>query len=418
MMASLPTRRFPWFLCSLLFAATALSFLDRQVLSMLAPRVMADFHLDNTVYAHIIFAFQLSYTVMFSLGGYAVDRLGTRLGLALSLAIWSLASAAHAIVQGPIGLEISRFFLGFGEGACFPAVTKGAAEFAPPSRRAFAIGFANGGSALGAVAAPPLTAFLALHFGWRGAFLATGLLGALLLVTWLSATSNTSKVSQIASREAISWSKLLGDSRLRLMLLARFIFDPVFYFYMFWIPQYLSRERHLSLQQIGSYVWIPFLLLGFSQIFSGGLADILVSRGMTPIASRRRLLIVAALITPVSWLASLAPDIGWAIVCMSVLLVAHGAWITNYLALLRDLFPGNSIATIIGLTGTAGGIGGMLSTLAIGPVVDRFSFVPVFAVSGVLYPLALLCILRASRSDSLISDGTSNTFAASSALNA
>jgi MFS transporter, ACS family, hexuronate transporter len=390
--------RFPWFLCSMLFAATALSFLDRQVLSMLAPRVMAEFGLSNTVYAHVLFAFQLSYTVMFSLGGYIVDRVGTRLGLGLALGLWSVASVAHAFVHGAMGLGAARFVLGLGEGACFPAVTKGAAEFAPPERRTFAIGFANGGSALGAVVAPPLTALLALHFGWRGAFLGTGVLAGLWLLLWVIATYRKQPISAGEEPEApqvrVSW----GDRRLRLMLVARFLFDPVFYFYMFWIPQFLSRERNLSIQEIGSYIWIPFLVLGFSQIFGGRVTDYLVARGMTPVASKRMLLTIAAFVTPVSWVASLAPSIGWVIACLSLLLLAHGFWITNYLALVGDLFPGKHIASVIGLTGTAGGIGGMLSTLAIGPTVDKFSFAPVFAVSGILYPLALLAIRRASAS--------------------
>jgi ACS family hexuronate transporter-like MFS transporter len=392
-------RRFPWFFCSMLFAATALSFLDRQVLSVLAPQIIAEFGISNAAYSHVIFAFQFSYTLMFALGGWIVDRLGVRMGLFLSLGLWSAASAVHAVVHSAAGLAGARFVLGLGEGASFPAATRGAAEFAPPSKRTFAIGFANGGSALGAVIAPPLTVMLALRFGWRGAFLATGLLGALWLLLWFFATRNlpslhTERVDKPIV--ALPWSALLQDRKLRLLLLARFFFDPVFYFYMFWIPQFLSSERHLSLQQIGSYLWITFLVLGFSQIFGGRIADHLVARGMTPSSSKRLLLTVTALITPISWLAWLATSTGLAIACMCILLLAHGVWITNYLGLLSDLFPYKSIASVVGLTGAAGGIGGMLSTLAIGPVIDHFSFAPVFAVSGVLYPIALVLVRMAS----------------------
>ncbi len=189
---------------------------------------------------------------------------------------------------------------------------------------------------------------------------------------------------------------LLRDSRLRKMLFARFLFDPVFYFYMFWIPQFLTRERHLSLQEIGSYIWIPFLVLGFSQVFSGRLADGLVSARRSSIESKRLLLTISALATPVSLIVSLSTTTAEAIALMSVLLFAHGIWITNYLGMLSDLFDKGKIATIVGLTGTAGGIGGMLSTLLIGPTVDRFSFAPVFVLSGILYPLALLIVRNAS----------------------
>src|SRR6185437_8591363 len=161
------------------------SFLDRQVLSVLAPAITSEFGMNNAAYSRVVFAFQLSYTVMFSVAGRVLDRLGMRLGLALSLGVWSLASASHALVTGPLGLGAARFLLGFGEGGCFPAATKGATEWFPPEKRAFAIGLANGGSALGAVIAPPLTAILAAAFGWRGAFLATGLMGFLWLLVWL-----------------------------------------------------------------------------------------------------------------------------------------------------------------------------------------------------------------------------------------
>jgi ACS family hexuronate transporter-like MFS transporter len=392
-------RRYPWVLCWLLFIATALSFLDRQVLSVLAPVLTAEFGMTNTVYSRVVFAFQLSYTIMFSLGGRMMDRLGTRAGMALSVAVWSLASGAHALVTGALGLGAARFLLGFGEGGCFPAATKGAVEWFPLEKRVLAIGIANGGSAFGAVIAPPLTALVTARFGWRGAFLATALLGFMWLAAWLAAFRfrDPGVEGCIARETTVSIRGLLTEKRLRLVLVARFLFDPVFYFYMFWIPQYLARERHFSLEQIGAWFWVPFLVLGLSNILSGRLSDNLVRRGWAPRRAREFLLTVAALATPVSWLASLAPNPAWAIALMSGLMAAHGLWISNFLGLLSDLFPSRAIATVTGLTGTAGGIGGMLSSLVVGPVVDRFSFAPAFAVSGVLYPAALVLLLRASR---------------------
>jgi MFS transporter, ACS family, hexuronate transporter len=393
-----PAGRYPWVLCWLLFAATALSFLDRQVLSVLAPSLTAEFGMSNTAYAHVIFAFQLSYTLMFTLGGRMTDWLGTRVGMALSVALWSLASGAHALVSGAMGLGIARFALGLGEGGCFPAATKGAVEWFPLERRVLAIGIANGGSAFGAVISPPLTAFVSARFGWRGAFVATATFGLLWLAAWLVAFRLLPRELSGAGRgreTAIPLRVLLAGRTVRRVLVARFLFDPVFYFYMFWIPQYLSRERGFSLQQIGSYFWVPFLVLGLSNVWSGRLSDALVRRGWQPLRARMVLLSVAASLTPVSWLASLAPSPAWAIALMSGLMAAHGLWISNFLGLLSDLFPTGAIATVTGLTGTAGGIGGMLSSLAVGPVVDRFSFAPLFAVSGLLYPAALVFLFWA-----------------------
>lgn len=394
-----PPGRIHWVLCWLLFVATALSFLDRQVLSVLAPTLTAEFGMSNTSYSRVVFAFVLSYTVMFTVGGRLMDRLGTRIGMAIAVGIWSLASGAHAIVGGALGLGVARFFLGFGEGACFPAATKGAVEWFPLEKRVLAIGIANGGSAFGAVIAPPLTAWLAAAFGWRGAFVATGAFGAMWLVAWLTAFrfAPPELGRPAGSAQQVPFSQLLGDRKVRRILLARFLFDPVFYFYMFWIPQYLSRERHFSLEEIGAYYWIPFLVLGISNIGGGRLSDALVRRGWTPRRARATLLVISALITPVSWLASAAPTAGWAIALMSGLMFAHGIWIANFLGLLSDLFPSRAIATVTGLSGTAGGVGGMLSSLVVGPVVDRFSFTPAFAVSGVLYPAAAVILLLGTR---------------------
>src|SRR5579875_427370 len=388
-----------WLLCWLLSAATALSFLDRQVLSVLAPTLMSELNMSNTVYSRIVSAFQLSYMVMFSVGGRLVDRLGVRVGMAVSVGIWSIASAAHAFARGPWSLGGARMLLGFGEGGCFPAATKGAVEWFSRDQRTLAIGIANGGAALGAVVAPPLTALVANRLGWRVAFLGTGLLGAVWLCAWLLASRGISHIASPKEQcgSAIILSHLLRDPVVLLVLAARFLFDPVYYFYIFWIPQYLSRERGFSLHQIGLYYWVPFLVQGLSQIFSGSLTDAAVRRRSSPLRTRLVFLLAAAAITPVSWTASLAPSAEWAIGLMGALMLAHGFWITNFLGVISDMFPEQAIATITGLTGTAGGIGGIISNLTIGFIVDHFSFGPVFAVSGILYPAGFFLIWQAER---------------------
>lgn len=383
-----------WLFCWLLFAATALSFLDRQVLSVLAPMITKEFRLSNEVYSRVVFAFQASYTVMFAVGGRLADILGTRLAMGAFLAVWSLASAAHSFTRGAWGLGLSRFALGLGEGGCFPAATKGAAEWFGPDQRALAMGVATGGSALGAVLAPPLTALMAERLGWRGTFVATGLLGFAWLGAWLLATRKGIGGERIspggASVPVRAW---LSRPEVRWILFARFLFDPVFYFYMFWIPQYLSRERNMSVAQIGARLWIPFLVLGISQVAGGRASDVLVKRGWQAVDARRLVLGAAALLTPASWLAGVTTHPDGAIGLMCVLMFAHGFWITNFLGMLGDIFPGGAVGTVTGLTGMAGGIGGMLSTLLIGAAVDRFSFLPVFVISGLLYPLAFAAIL-------------------------
>ncbi len=392
----MPTHR-AWILVSLLFCATALSFLDRQVLSVLAPELIREFGMSNAAYSRVVFAFVLSYTVMFALGGRLTDALGTRLGLGLSVGVWSVASMAHALARGPLVLGISRFFLGVGEGPCFPAVTKGALEWVPLEKRALAVGFANGGSAFGAVLAPPLTVWWTGLFGWRGAFLATAGLGFLWLVAWYLAFRGLPQaVVSPSSQASPGFRTVLARGDVRRFMLARFFFDPVFYFYMFWIPQYLSRERGLSLTEIGNLIWIPFFALGVTNIAAGRVSDLLVKRGYAPRRARMVLMLVSALMTPASWFAATAGSAGAAIALMSVLMFAHGIWIANYITLIGDSVGAAEAGTAVGLTGACGGIAGMLSNLVIGPVVDLSGFTPVFLVSALLYPAAWL-ILAAGR---------------------
>jgi ACS family hexuronate transporter-like MFS transporter len=384
-----------WILCGLLFFAAALCFLDRQVLSVLAPQIIAEFGMSNTSYSRIVFAFVLSYTLMLVLGGRLMDALGTRRGLTLAVGFWSLASAAHAFVAGPLSLGVARFFLGAGEGPAIPGAIKGAVEWMDPKRRGIAIGLATSGASLGSMIAPPLVVWTALHLGWRGAFAATAGLGAIWLIAWLLAFRGLPAVATTpaANRPASSWRVLLARRDVRRLLAARFCFDPVYYFYMFWIPQYLSRERGMSLAAIGALIWIPFVALEIANLGAGQASDMCVARGWSRPRARMTLMLVAALLTPASFFVALAGTPGFAIVLMCVLMFAHGIWITNFMALIGDTVASDDVATTVGLTGFCGGIAGMLSNLVIGPVVDHYSFTPIFLASGVVYPLAWL-ILR------------------------
>jgi ACS family hexuronate transporter-like MFS transporter len=349
--------------------------------------------MSNTEYSRVVFAFVLTYTAMFSIGGRLMDHLGTRAGLGLSVLVWSIASGLHSLAAGPWTLGLGRLLLGVGEGACFPAVTKGAVEWMAPRHRALAVGIANGGSAFGAVLAPPLTAIVTAAFGWRSVFLGTAAAGALWLAAWMLAFRGI-PAAAAPVRKPVSVRGLLARPLIRRLMAARFLFDPVFYFYMFWIPQYLSRERGLSLADIGALIWIPFFALGATNIAAGRLSDALVARGWQPRRARIGLMLAAALLTPASFLASQAGTAGTAIALMSVLMLAHGVWIANFITLIGDSVASHEVATAVGLTGTAGGIAGMLSNLVTGPVVDRFSFAPVFLVTAIVYPAAWLVIAR------------------------
>ncbi|MBS1823774.1 MAG: MFS transporter [Acidobacteria bacterium] len=388
--------RFRWVVAGLMFFATALSFFDRQVLSVLAPRILADLRIGNVEYSNAVSAFTLAYSVMFTLGGRMIDFWGTRAGLGVAVAFWTVASLLHAMVRGAGDLTVYRFLLGVGEGGCFPGAARGILEWFPARERALAMGIATtGGSAMGAVLAPPLIVWVSSVVGWRGAFLVTGAIGVVWVVLWFLLYRTPAVVASTVSSAEKPWpmGRLLARKEVWGLLLARFVFDPVFYFYMFWIPQYLSRERGASLEQIGRLAWIPFLTLGVSSLLGGALSDSLVRRGWTIGRARKTVMTAAALLTPVSMLAMVAPDAFWAVVLMAVLMFAHGFWMTNYMTLIGDLFPAASVGTVVGLTGTAGGLAGFASSLAIGRIVEALSFGPVLIACGVLYPVGLVVLL-------------------------
>jgi ACS family hexuronate transporter-like MFS transporter len=416
MMMKIPHLR--WFIVTLLLVASGLSFFDRQVLSVLAPIITKDLRMDNVAYSWVVFAFIFAYSVMFTVGGRIIDRLGTRRGLGFSVGVWSLASLLHSVAHNPFQLGFFRFLLGLGEGGCFPGAAKGVMEWFPKRERATAMGIAtSGGSAMGAVIAPPVVAWAALRVGWRGAFLITGLLGAVWVLVWALGYSRPEDSRLLSESERryltqagaglfaaapsadtappVPWRTLLSLREVQGLVASRFLFDPVFYFYMFWIPQYLSQVRGASLQRIGQLSWIPFLTLGVSSVIGGWVSDQLVGRGWAINRARKGILRASAFLTPVSILAVFVQRTETAILLMSVLMFAHGFWITNYMTLIGDLFPSRVVATVVGLTGTAGGIGGFLTSLVIGGVVQHISFTPVFITAGVTYPICVLILLYA-----------------------
>ncbi|MBI4662291.1 MAG: MFS transporter [Verrucomicrobia bacterium] len=429
------TRPLRWWLCGLMFVATGLSFLDRQVLSVLAPVVTEQLSLSNLEYSHVNTAFLVSYAVMFLVGGRLMDLAGTRIGMALSVGLWSFASALHAAARNGFHLGACRFFLGVGEGGCFPGAAKGVAEWFSERERAVAIGIAIGGASLGAVVAPPFTVWLAAAVGWRGVFLATGVVGVAWVAAWWLFSRELTHASAATVGESASTTERRPPARqlsnsiscapdrrpaLRIpdgqaanhddletvrpqrpaltallrrrdvwgLALIRFMVDPVFYFYMFWIPKYLHQERGASMEQIGQLSWIPFLALGISNVAGGWASDRLIRAGVTAFKARRLIMAAAALLTVASSLTGQVRSVGMALAMMALLMLAHGFWVTNYVTLISDRFPHNAVGTVMGISGAVGAVGGMLANTAIGAVVDRFSYGPVWLASGLMYPLA------------------------------
>ncbi len=289
----------------LLLLATSLNFLDRQVLSISILKIKEDLIITDIEYGWINAGFLASYAVMFTLGGILIDRYGSRLGLAFSVGFWSFATLLHSLAGNVFHFGFFRFLLGVGEGGCFPGAIKAVLEWVPKSKHALANGIAIGGSAIGAVVAPPLCVFLLGIVGWRAVFLVTGGLGFIWLIAWLMLTTEKKHPLQSSESETegnrpmnrISIKTLVKNKEVLVFVAIRFILDPIFYFYMFWIPKYLNESHALSLESIGKILWIPFLALGFANVMGGWLSDAVFKKSANLNLARKLVMGVAAALT-------------------------------------------------------------------------------------------------------------------------
>ena len=384
-----------WQVVAMLFLATVLNYVDRQTLSVLAPELRDRFHMSNTDYSHVVFGFLLAYMVMQSGSGRLLDRLGTKAGFAVCIGWWSGATMLHALANSMAGLLGGRFLLGLGEAGNWPGGVKAVSEWCPPKQRAFAIGVFNSGSCFGAVLAPPVVAWLALTWGWRTAFVVAGLPGFLWLAVWL-ATYRTpaGAVLPEAAATKVSWAGLFRYRQVWALLLARMTADPVWWFYVFWLPEYLKRERHFTLAAIGYFAWIPFLSAAAGSIGGGAASGWLIRRGVPVLRARKFVMAASAVVMmsgiPAVFVASSAA----ALALISLATLAYSVWAANVLTLPADVAPASVVASVSGISGTGAAIGGMAFTLLTGVLVDHFSYVPVFLAAGTL-PLIALCAILA-----------------------
>jgi MFS transporter, ACS family, hexuronate transporter len=387
-----------WFIVLLLFVATGLSFLDRQVLSIAIIKIQKEFAVTDVQYGMVNTSFLISYALMFTLGGWLIDRVGSKTGLAVSVGLWSLANCMHGFMTSFNQLVAFRFLLGMGEGGCFPGAAKTVHDWFDKKERALANGIAIGGAAIGAVVAPPLTIWLASLYGWRGGFIVPGLVGVIWVIAWLLVPWKTSQkpISITVSLETtqlkatVPFASLLKNNQVWVFIAIRFLLDPVFYFLMFWIPKYLSEVRHVPFERIGSLFWIPFLALGIANIMGGWLSDRLVRFNYSINKARKTIMGLAAALTLVTPLVEWVSSIEVAIALMSVFMFAHGFWITNYITSISDIFGEKATSTVVGLSGTAGAVSGLLLNPLMGLIIQNYSYRPLWIASGVLYPLAFV----------------------------
>jgi ACS family hexuronate transporter-like MFS transporter len=378
----------------MVFVATGLSFLDRQVLSVVILKIQTEFGITDVQYGIVNTGFLVGYAIMFTIAGRLIDGVGSRLGLAASVGLWSVANSLHGVVGNFHQLVGARFLLGLGEGGCFPGAVKTVNEWFKPGEHALANGIAIGGAAIGAVVAPPLTIFLVSGFGWRQAFVIPGLIGIVWVLAWLIIPRQKDTTFNLTPTSAvIPILTLLKNKNALTFILIRFMLDPVVYFVMFWVPKYLGEERHVSFERIGELFWIPFLALGISNIIGGWLSDVLIAKNFSVSRARRTVMGIASAITITSPFIVMVSTAEIAVALMALFMFAHGFWITNYITSISDVFGNRGTATVVGLSGTAGAISSLIINPFIGLVVQNFSYGPLWLATGVLYPVAFIIFI-------------------------
>lgn len=381
---------------ALLFAATAISYIHRQTLAVVAPELRDALGLSNTEYSRIVFSFLLSYTIMQAVTGWVMDRLGTRRGFALIMAWWSAAAMLHALGQGVTSFSLFRFLLGAGQAGSWAASVRAVTEWFPPAARGSATGVWGAGSSVGAVIAVPLVAWVAVTAGWRSAFVITGAIGFAWLALWWPIyrlpPANVDSEAVAPAPVPVSYRSLLRSRALWGLVLARVFCDPVSWFYFAWVPEYLRRVGGFSMVDVGRYAWIPFLTNGLGIVLGGLLSDRLVRRGWPVVRARVAVMFAGVVMMTAGIAAALPLPVPAVLAAISLTVFGFGFWAPNLMTLCADVFPGHLVGSATGLTGVGAGVGGMMFTLLAGWTIDHFGYRPVFLAGGVM-PLVAFTVL-------------------------
>ena len=388
----MPPRRMRWLMIALAFFATVINYLDRQTLSVVAPVIRRELGFGDIEYSRIVSAFLFAYTIMNGVSGPLIDRLGTRWGYALCMAWWSAAGMAHAFARNAFQFGVCRLLLGAGEAGNWPAAIKLVSEWFPAKERALASGLFNSGAAIGALIAPPLVAWIVLQFGWPPAFLSMGALGFVWLFVWLRVYYTPPEAVAEAREPAPPAWTVFRSRFVWSLTLAKIFFDPAWYFYIFWFPQFLSSVHHFDLARIGMYGWIPFLTADIGNIAGGAYSSWLLRRGWDLTRTRASAFVLFCGLMTAAIPAVLVPDARAAVALVSIATFGYTGCLANMLAFPSDFYPKNVLGSIWGLASMGSGFGGMLFTLLAGWLISNFSYVPAFVFFGVI-PLIAATIL-------------------------
>lgn len=389
-----------------MFLATTINYLDRIVLSVLAPVIRQDLGFDNVAYGAIITSFEWAYTLGFLAMGRLVDTRGTRIGYAVSIAWWSAAAMLHALANSAASLAVWRAMLGLGEAGNFPAAIKAVTEWFPQRDRAFAVGVFNAGTNVAAMAGPPIFLYLAAVVGWRACFLLTGTLGFFWLVVWWASYRTPDRHPRVSSDELayihsdgkdttppMGWREAFRHRQTWGFAAGKFLTDPVWRFYLYWLPLYFTDVWKFEPRQIGWVLLFIYAMADVGSLLGGWLSGALLRRGWPVARARKASLAVFAACMPLAALAVLASNPWVSIGLASLATSAHQGWSANLYTITTDLFPKPAVASVTGIGGFFGGIGGALfAGYLAGLVVQRFGYQPLFLAFGTFHLLALLAV--------------------------
>ena len=399
-----------WWIVWTLFFSTCINYISRQTFSVLSPMIAAQFHLSHTDLSKIFGAFQISYALTWLLGGIFLDAVGTRLGLTIAVVFWSVVNIFTGFAGSVFGFVAFRFLLGIGEGFNWPGASKTVAEWFPNEERSLAVAIFDSGSSVGGALAALAIPWIALALGWRWAFVFSGALGFVWLIAWLRIyhpldrhpTVTPAEVDLIRSGQDVAprsqgkgfqrWIDLAKNRNVWGIALGRALTDPIWWFYVFWLPQYLSDARGFSLKRIALFAWIPFVAADLGNFTGGLISGYCIRKGIPVIRARTWVCLISCLpiLAGIPAARVHSPYVALALICVA--LWGYASWSTMGLTLPSDLFPQDVVATVTGLSGLAAGLAGVAFTFAVGFSVDRFSYKPAFLAAGLLPLLATACL--------------------------
>lgn len=403
-----PRGRYRWVICGLLFAVTAINYVDRQMLGVLKPVLKADLGWTEVDFANVVFWFQAAYAIGYVGFGRVVDVLGARIGYTVAFGVWTLAHMAHGLVATVSQFAIARFALGLGESGNFPNAVKAVTDWFPARERAFAIGVFNAGSNIGAIITPLLVPWLVIMFAgnWRPAFVITGAVSLIWLVAWLAMYRSPQEHPRVSPAELewitqdaadtaspLPWRAIMRYRETWAFALAKFCTDPIWWFYLFWLPGYLGDRYDLDIATFGPPLVVIYLMSDMGSVAGGWLSGRFLRAGWSANAARKVAMLSAALCVGPILFAQSVDNLWAAVVLIGVATAGHQAFSANLLTLPSDLFPRSAVGSVIGIGGMMGGIGGMIFALYIGQILNRLgSYTPIFVIAAGAYLVAVVII--------------------------